>query len=105
MTTPWRRRPSLFFKCRVPCGAGGSLGTEPTQFLITSRGIALAGEGLLTLGGEGHFPAPQEALAQAEFAGDLGKALALGRDAADRLGLELAGVVASRLGHLWVSSR
>ena len=80
-------------------------GVEATQFLVTSRGIALAGEGLLDLGSQGHLPAPQEAFAQAEFASDLGEALARARDPADRLGLELGGVVASLLGRLRISSR
>ena len=78
---------------------------EATQLLVRGGEVALAGESLLALGGQGHFPASQEAFAQAEFASDLGEALALGSNPADRLGLEFAGGVASLLGHLRISSR
>ena len=67
------------------------LGPEAAQLLLDGREVALAGEGLVALGGEGLLPAPEQALAEAEVAGDLGEALALLGDELDGLDLELAG--------------
>src|SRR3954454_1110988 len=61
--------------------------------------MALARERLLALGGHGGLPPPHQALAEAEFAGDLGEALALGGDPPGRLDLELAGEIAPLLRH------
>ncbi len=66
----------------------------------TGGQVPLAGERLIPLGGQGPLPIPQQALAQVEFAGDLGEALAPFGHPPDGLGLELGSECPSTRCHL-----
>src|SRR4051812_20587239 len=100
MTTPWRRRPSLFQDVALH-GQPLDLGPEAAQLLLHGGRVALAGGGLVAALGQGLLPGPQHALAEVEVAGDLGEALAPLGDELDRLGLELGCKRPSCLCHRW----
>jgi hypothetical protein len=100
MTTPWRRRPSLFQDVALH-GEPLVLGPEAPQLLLQGGRVPLAGEGPVAVPGQRRLPAAEHALAEVEVAGDLGQALAPLGDELDGLGLELGRERPSCLRHRW----